>query len=712
MCIKSCMSEGKCEGKLHIYLYARVKIARMEENMNKKVKLKGSIKIYMQWPLMLTILIFIMNGVVFAIDRKAGGAMATFTFIYIVFILVLYVRTKNTLMNDLITFATQYGQIQKKLLLEMKIPYAVLDDCGKLLWMNKEFAQVVKKDRYYRKSITGIFPNITKDLLPNELEECQVLFEYDGRDYEAQMKKVSMDSVLETTSIVKVEAEKSYIIAMYLFDRTEINAYIKENKEQRLVTGLIYLDNYEEALESVEEVRRSLLIALIDRKINKYISSMDGIVKKLEKDKYFVVMQQKFLDSLQSNKFSILDEVKTVNIGNEMAVTLSIGFGVNGSTYSQNYTYARTAIDLALGRGGDQAVVKDNDKISYYGGKTKQVEKSTRVKARVKAHALRELMESNDKVIVMGHKIGDVDSFGASIGIYRAAKTLNKKAYIVINEITTSVRPMLECFVNNQDYDEDMFVTSNEAMEIADNNTVVTIVDVNKPSYTECEELLKRGRAIVVLDHHRQGIESIENAVLSYVETYASSSCEMVAEILQYFDDAIKIKGVEADCLYAGIMIDTNNFMSKTGVRTFEAAAFLRRCGADVSRVRKMFRDDMVTYKARAEAVRNAEVYREFAISVCPGSGLESPTVVGAQASNELLNIIGVKASIVLTEYNGKIYVSARSIDEINVQLIMEKLGGGGHLNIAGAQLECNLGEAKSIIKETLDSMFDNGELV
>ncbi|PXV90996.1 c-di-AMP phosphodiesterase-like protein [Lachnotalea glycerini] len=679
--------------------------------MNKKVKLKGSIKIYLQWPLILTILIFIMNGVVFAIDRKAGGAMATFTFIYIVFILVLYLRTKNTLMNDLITFATQYGQIQKKLLLEMKIPYAILDDDGKLLWMNKEFAKIVKKDRYYRKSITGLFPNITKDLLPNELNECQVSFEYESRDYEAQMKKVSMDSVLETTSIVKVEAEKSYIIAMYLFDRTELNSYIKENKEQRLVTGLIYLDNYEEALESVEEVRRSLLIALIDRKINKYISGMDGIVKKLEKDKYFVVMKQKCLDTLQSNKFSILDEVKTVNIGNEMAVTLSIGFGVNGSTYIQNYAYARTAIDLALGRGGDQAVLKDNDKIYYYGGKTKQVEKSTRVKARVKAHALRELMEANDKIIVMGHKIGDVDSFGASIGIYRAAKTLNKKAYIVINDITTSVRPLLECFVNNQDYDEDMFVTSSEALELVDNNTVVTVVDVNKPSYTECEELLKRARTIVVLDHHRQGVESIENAVLSYVETYASSACEMVAEILQYFDDSIKIKGVEADCLYAGIMIDTNNFMSKTGVRTFEAAAFLRRCGSDVSRVRKMFRDDMITYKARAEAVRHAEVYREFAISVCPTGGLESPTVVGAQAANELLNIIGVKASIVLTEYNGKIYVSARSIDEINVQLIMEKLGGGGHLNVAGAQLECNINDAKSIIKETLDIMLDNGEL-
>ncbi len=679
--------------------------------MNKRVKLKGSIKIYMQWPLILTILIFIMNGVVFAIDRQAGGAMATFTIIYIVFILLLYWRTKSTLMNDLITFATQYGQVQKKLLLELKLPYAVLDSCGKILWMNKEFSDVVKKDRYYKKSITSIFPNITKELLPNDLDECQIIFEYEGRDYEAQMKRVSLDTVLETTSIMAMESEKNYIIALYLFDRTEINSYIRSNKDQRLVVGLIYLDNYEESLESVEEVRRSLLTALIDRKINKYISGMDGIVKKLEKDKYFVVMKQKCLETLQSNKFSLLDEVKTVNIGNEMAVTLSIGLGVNGATYAQNYAYARTAIDLALGRGGDQAVVKENDKIYYYGGKAKQVEKNTRVKARVKAHALRELMEANDKIIVMGHKIGDVDSFGSSIGIYRAAKFLNKKAYVVINDITTSVRPLLECFVNNPDYDEDMFVTSNEALEIADNNTVVIVVDVNRPSYTECEELLKKARMIVVLDHHRQGTESIENAVLSYVEPYASSACEMVSEVLQYFDESIKIKGTEADCLYAGIMIDTNNFMSKTGVRTFEAAAFLRRCGADVSRVRKLFRDDMATYKARAEAVRHAEVYREFAISVCPSVGLESPMVVGAQAANELLNIIGVKASIVLTDFHEKVYVSARSIDEINVQLIMEKLGGGGHLNIAGVQLECGVEEAKSIIKETLDTMLDNGEI-
>ncbi len=679
--------------------------------MSKKVKFKGSLNVYMMMPRILIPLAVIVNGVLFALDKTSAYVMLLFTLVYVFTTLLLYFRGKSMLMNDLITFGTQYGQVQRKLLMDLSIPYALLDDSGKVLWMNTAFSSVTGYERKYKKSITNIFPSVTKDVLPNQMDECQVTVCYDGKDYEIEMKKIPMDNVIAGVDMLDIESSKNYVIALYLFDRTEINQYIRENKEQKLVAGLIYLDNYEEALESIEEVRRSLLIALIDRKINKYMAGMDGLVKKLEKDKYFVVMKQKYLETLCANKFSLLEEVKNVNIGNEMAVTLSIGFGVNGNSYNQNYEYARTAIDLALGRGGDQAVIKEGDKISYYGGKSKQVEKSTRVKARVKAHALRELMEANDKVIVMGHKLGDVDSFGASIGIYRAAKVLNKKAYVVINDITTSVRPLMERFANNEDYDTDMFITGSEAMEIVDNNTVLVVVDVNKPSYTECEDLLRKTRQIVVLDHHRQGVESIENAVLSYVESYASSACEMVAEVLQYFDDNVKIKGVEADCLYAGIMIDTNNFMSKTGVRTFEAAAFLRRCGADVSRVRKMFRDDMVTYKARAEAVREAEVYREFAISVCPTEGLESPTIVGAQAANELLNITGVKASIVLTDYNGKIYVSARSIDEVNVQIIMEKLGGGGHLNTAGAQLECDLQGAKDIIKETLDKMAENGEL-
>ena len=482
---------------------------------------------------------------------------------------------------------------------------------------------------------------------------------------------------------------------------------------QSLAVALVYLDNYDEALDSVEEVRRSLLTALIERKINKYIASMDGICKKLEKDKYFVIMRKEAALQLQENRFDLLEEVKTVNIGNEMAVTISIGMGLDGLSYSQNYEFARNAIDIALGRGGDQAVVKMPENVSYYGGKSQQMEKSTRVKARVKAHALKEIISVKDEVYVMGHRIGDVDSLGASVGIYKVAEALNKKAHIVLNDVTASMQPMVEMFTNKEEYADDMFINNSQALEMVGSNAVLVVVDVNKPSITECPELLKRCKSVVVLDHHRQGSEVIENATLSYIEAYASSACEMVSEILQYISDNLKLRPEEADCMYSGIMIDTNNFMTKTGVRTFEAAAFLRRNGADVTRVRKLFRDDAAEYKAKADAVSQAEIYRHtYAISVCTGEDVASPTVVGAQAANELLNIKGIKASFILTPYNGMIYISARSIDEVNVQVIMERMGGGGHLNIAGAQLENGtLDEGIAAIKRTLDTMIAEGEL-
>ena len=483
--------------------------------------------------------------------------------------------------------------------------------------------------------------------------------------------------------------------------------------DQSLAVGMIYLDNYDEALESVEEVRRSLLVALIDRKVNKYISALDGICKKIEKDKYMIVLRKKATELLRENKFDLLDEVKTVNIGNEMAVTISIGVGLDGLSYAQNYEFARNAIDLALGRGGDQAVVKTPDNIIYFGGKSQQVEKNTRVKARVKAQALREIISGKERVLIMGHRLADVDSFGAAVGIYRIATTLDRKAYIVLNDVSTSVKPMVELFKSHADYQDDMIVNSQQAIELAGSNTVLVVVDVNKPSITECPELLRMCKSIVVLDHHRQGAEIIENATLSYVEAYASSTCEMVSEILQYIGESIKISSEEADCMYSGIMIDTSNFMTKTGVRTFEAAAFLRRNGADVTRVRKLFREDAVEYKAKADAVSQAEIYRGiFAISTCSSEDIQSPTIVGAQAANELLNIKGVKASFVLTEYQGQIFVSARSIDEINVQIIMERMGGGGHLSTAGCQLEgVSVSEGIGVLKGTLDKMIADGDL-
>ncbi|MEG0813706.1 MAG: DHH family phosphoesterase [Clostridium sp.] len=681
--------------------------------MKEDLKIQGQLRYYLQWPIILSILLMAANLVVGLFDPKAGIAMAIFTVIYICFAIWLLIYRKKKLLSSLVEFSAEYAQVQKQLLYDMATPYAIAGDDGKLLWTNKEFALIIKDEKASRKNLTSLFKAVNKEFLENLEENSSVHTSYDGKFYRLDVKQVCLDDWAGLKSGAPDNSNQEVLLAIYLFDETEILSYKTEIDNQKLVAGLVYLDNYDEALESVEEVRRSLLTALIDRKINKYISGMNGIVKKLEKDKYFFVIKQEYTDSIQEDRFALLEEVKTVNIGNEMAVTLSIGIGMNGDNYARNYEYARTAIDMALGRGGDQAVVKDGSKIRYYGGKSQQLEKTTRVKARVKAHAMRELMETKDKLLIMGHKIGDIDSFGAAVGIYRIATSFNKKARIVVNSVNSSVWPMMGRFQNNPDYPDDLLMTGEEAAEWADSNTMLVVVDVNRPSIAEAPELLKMIKTIVVFDHHRQSSEIIENAVLSYVEPYASSTCEMVAEILQYIGDDIKIKPAEADAMYAGIVIDTNNFMNQAGVRTFEAAAYLRRNGADVVRVRKLFRDKLEDYQAKAEAIRNAKIFETyFAISQCPSEGLDSPTVVGAQAANELLDIIGIKASFVLTELDGTIYFSARSIDEINVQVMMEKLGGGGHRTIAGAQIEgISIEEAIEKLKTLIMEMKEKGDL-
>ena len=677
------------------------------------IKLKGKLRRYLNWPLYLTIVLILMDIAMYAQDIQMGAEFSGFIVLYVIIVLISNRRSRPLLINELVNFATQYGTVQKQLLNDFEIPYALLDYNSRFLWMNEKFTEITGKDKNYHKSVTTVFPSLTKDILQKSeaVESINVML--DDRNYRISMKRIYFDSVTKDSAIVAINDTDEYLTAIYLFDETELNRYIRENEEQKLVAGLIYIDNYEEALDSIEDVKRSLLIALVDRKVNKYFTEIDALVRKIEKDKYFVVFKYKYLEQLSADKFKLIEDVKSIKVGNEMAITLSIGVGAGGVSYTQNYEYARMGIDLALGRGGDQVVVKEGEEVTYYGGKAKQVERNTRVKARVKAHALREIIESREHVVIMGHTISDVDSLGAAIGVYCAARVLGKKAQIVLNEVTTSLRPLVECFTEEKGYPADLFIKNEEALLITNKNTLVMVVDTNRPSYTECPELLKRTDTICVFDHHRQNSEVIENPVLSYIEPYASSACEMIAEVLQYFSENIKLEPSEADCIYAGILIDTNNFMTKTGVRTLEAAAYLRRAGAEVTRVRKMLRNDMAAYKARAEAVRHAEVYRgAFAISVCPADNIESPTIVGAQAANELLNIVGIKASFVLTEYQGKIYISSRSIDEINVQLIMERVGGGGHLNVAGAQLtNCTIQEAKRMIQDTIDEMIKEGDI-
>lgn len=680
----------------------------------KEFKLNGMLKLHSIYPLCLIPVLFGTALWLYTADHRAGLIVGGISIVYAAGAGMLYLLSRKSMMKDVAKLSEQYGHIQNVLLKELAIPYAILTEDGKIIWANNQFYHIFdiskNPDRYMSKYIQELDRNVFPKKV-GQTVELEIVHE--EKEYMARLSKVCLSGKKENEIEPLVSRQSGNLIAVSLTDVTELKHYIQLYDDQRLAAGLIYIDNYEEVMESVEEVRQSLLVALIDRKINQYMTTYDGIVKKLEKDKYFFVMKSKNFLEMERKKFTILEDAKSVSIGNTMPVTLSMGVGFSQETYAQSYAHARVAIDLALARGGDQAVVKRGNEITYFGGKREQTSKNTRVKARVKAEALREFIMAKDQVIVMGHKIADVDSFGAAIGIFRAATMMQKKAYIVLNEITTSVRPFYNTFCESSAYPEDMFITNADVNEIMTDNTMVVVVDTNKPDMTECQQLLKMAKTIVVFDHHRQGGNMIENTVLSYIEPYASSACEMVAEVLQYIGDGLKVTNLEANIMYAGIMIDTNNFMNRTGVRTFEAAAFLRRCGADIPYVRKLFRNDIESYREKSEIVGKAEIFKnEYAIACYENSDVESPTIIGAQAANELLNVDRIKASFVLTKYNGKIYVSARSIDEVNVQKVMEKMGGGGHINTAGAQFQhTNMDEAVAALKHVLDTMIEEGDI-
>ena len=682
------------------------------KNKTRSIKMSGQLRTFFMWPVYIGIVLVFLNISMFFISVKAAVVMCGFMAAYILICIFVLLYLKPGIMRDMIEFSSNYSQVQRQLLYDMSVPYCLVDNSGRVMWMNKAMMEKTNKKRDFKKNISDIFPEITANVFPDNTQAKEIRISYQERDYCIEMKRIDIDDLTRSVGIIDNKNSGSFF-AMYMFDETDINMYIQKIKDERFVVGLVYIDNYEEALDSIDDVRRSLFIGLVDKRVNKYFAVGAAIVRKLEKDKYLVVFRHKFLEKLMADKFSLLEEIKNVKIGNEMTITLSMGIGTGANDYAKNYEVAKAAMDLALGRGGDQAVVKENDKISYYGGKSQQMEKNTRVKVRVKAHALRQILENNENVLIMGHKLPDIDSFGSAMGIYVICRKLGKKAHIVINDITVSVKPFINRFIDKDDYPEDMFLLREEAVDYVDDKTAVIVVDVNKPGLAECPQLLEVCKTIVVFDHHRQSSDSINNAVLSYVDPYASSAAEMITEMIQYVDDGVKIRAFEADALYAGISIDTDGFNSKSGPRTFEAAAYLRRHGADVTRVRKMLRNDMDEYKAIAHAVSRAEVYKDaFAITIFDGEGLESPTIGGAKAANQLLDISGIKASFVITAYNDTIYISARSIDEVNVQLVMEKLGGGGHMSIAGAQLKDMTPEqVVNKIKQTLDSMLAEGEI-
>lgn len=685
--------------------------------MKHKVRLKGILKTYLRWPVLLSIFFAAMDVQLFIYNQKAGVIGFLYFLVYVLVCTLVFVTSRRRIQRELIRFAEDYGQMQMQIVENLTVPYAILSEEGHLLWGNEEFVKVIVNKKAARRNISNIFPEITEDSLPHDYNLKIVHVKIKDRYYKADMRLVVSENTTcadkeEPHNDISQIIEYNSIISLFLHDETDMMELEQKREEENLVAGLLYIDNYDELIDSIDEVRQSLMTALIDRKINKYMQGIDAISKKIEKDKIFFVFKQRYLAELKAGRFSILEEVRNISIGNGQVATISIGLGVGKDTFAGRYDLARAAIDLALGRGGDQAVIKSGDQEQFFGGKSVQVERNTRVKARVKAHALKELIEGKERVVVMGHSIGDVDSFGASVGIYRIARTLNRKAHIVLSDTDSSVKTIKSRFYTKE-YEDDMIISSQLAMELVDESTVLVIVDVNRGSYTECPELIDMAQTVVVIDHHRQAGDSIDKAVLFYIEPYASSSCEMVAEISQYIGNGLKLRPAEAEAMYAGIMIDTNYFSNRTGIRTFEAMAYLRRSGADSVRVRKVFREDLTEYKIRAAAIQDTELYKDvYAIAESQPEGVESPTVVASKIANSLLDINGVKASFVLTKYKGKVYISARSIDEVNVQLMMERIGGGGHINMAGAQLkDTSVDEAKDIIRKQIDKMIEEGEV-
>ncbi len=672
---------------------------------------KGILNTYIKWPLYLSALSVAMLMAVAIYKNQALLIVAGFTVVYCIIALILFNVHKQELLTSLMDYAVNYGVVQKEMLKHFDMPYAILDETGRLIWHNEAFGQLFSVEGSFRWSIVNDDTGITQEQLPTGADPVEFTFSLDERDYRAKVRRINL--VHEENHLIDPDKFDGSVITLVMYDETEINEYKRINRESSMVAGYIYLDNYDEALEQEDNVRASLLLASVDREINRYITKHDGIAKKTEPDKYFVVIKQKGLDEIIEGKFSILKKIKDFNYGLPITISLSLGFGLGNGDFGRSAAYAKSAMDMALSRGGDQAVVKDEKDMHYFGGNSEQGENNSRVYARRVAQNVKEHIENYEQVIVMGHSMADQDAFGSCVGIYCICRALKKKCYIVVNQVTTSIKPMLADYKRVDESDDGILVNSDEAVELVTPETLLIVVDTSRPDLCECPQLVELCKSVIIIDHHRQGSEKIENPLYQYIESNASSACEMITELLQYIADGIKPRNHEADCLYSGIMIDSGNFTTKTSARTFEAAAYLRKNGADVTRIRKMFRDSIESYKARAEAVRSAELFKnEFAIATCPTEGLESPTVVGAQAANELMNIKGVRASFVLTEYRDRIYISARSIDEINVQFIMERMGGGGHLNIAGAQLkDTTLEEARASLKETISSMIEKGEV-
>lgn len=595
------------------------------------------------------------------------------------------------------TLSTNIDSAARHAVFNLPVPLVVIDTDGKINWYNSKFTDIISEKSVVGKNVLSFVSALSLERLA--VGETQERVRMSGRIFDVHPSPVQLDDDAMDISIM-----------LYWFDITEQVQLQTQYEDERPALALINVDNYDDVMNETKEEKIPFVTAEIEKRVNLWASRMNAMIKRYQKDKYMVIFEAKYLENLEAKRFAILDEVREIEAGNKIPATLSIGIGVSGSTPAALEEDAYSSLELALGRGGDQAVLRKRNTYEFYGGKTKAVEKRNRVKARVIAHGFRSLIDESSRVLIMGHASPDMDSFGAAIGAFRCVLNRGKEAYIVLNEVTEAIYNVYESFKDREPY---VFVSSEEAIDLLDEETLVVVVDTHKPSLTECPELLEQTDRIALIDHHRRSTEFIDNAVLKYMEPYASSASELVTEMLQYMETRPKIEKEEADALLAGITVDTKNFSLKTGVRTFDAAAYLRRQGADTIRVRQLFQDDMETFIEKAAIVGTAVRHRDtIAISTSDVSS-ESIQLIAAQAADDLLDIRGINASFVIARRpDGVAFISGRSLGDVNVQVILEMLGGGGHLEVAGAQFEgMEIQEVKERLIKSIDQYFEEGEV-
>jgi len=589
----------------------------------------------------------------------------------------------------------------KNAVFSVPMPFVVVELDGTINWYNPRFGQLFEGESLFGKNIKNYIPKLDLYALLKSKEEDCIQIELNGRKYRLFYTPLGINGNKDSRRV---------IIFMYLQDVTEEALLKAKYHDERLVVMLVQIDNYDEVVSNTDEAKRPVVLAEIEATLSQWAISLNAGWKKFDRDKFVVFAEAKALKALEDNKFPILDAVRSISAGNRIPVTLSIGVGADGKTPLELSHYAQFALDLALGRGGDQAVVKRGTKLFFYGGKSKEVEKRTKVKSRVIANALKELMSQSWGVFIMGHEAADLDCLGAALGIYRCARHVGKQAYIVMSRPNPSIRPLISRLLEDEEY-RDAFITADEALTRVDRQAVLVVVDVHRPTFMEEQRLLGAVDKVVVIDHHRRSAEAVENATLVYLEPYASSTSELVTEIVQYFDEKVELKPVEADALLAGITVDTKNFIFKTGVRTFEAASYLRRAGADPASVRHLFQDDLETFLSRVEVVKNAQIIAPgVALAYCPPN-IKNGSLIAAQAADSLLTIKGIHTSFVLYPSGDGVMISGRSLGNVNVQMVLEKLGGGGHLTVAGAQLgRMSLDEARQKVIKALKDYLEEGK--